>query len=100
MNVLSDKRASARARVNMPGRIVVASLDVARDCLIRDLSAHGANLEVCDWAEVPIEFYLLFQSLANPAGRWAMLSVSGLSMRPSTSPCVILWPTTRTSTPA
>jgi len=85
MNVLSDKRASARARVNMPGRIVVASLDVARDCLIRDLSAHGANLEVCDWAEVPIEFYLLFQSLANPAGvrrtcqrRWQVGDVVGV----------------------
>tara|TARA_R110002020_G_scaffold406378_2_gene616529 strand:- start:174549 stop:174902 length:354 start_codon:yes stop_codon:yes gene_type:complete len=66
MSVMRDEKASARVRVNMPGQIVVASLDAARDCLIRDLSAHGANLEVGDWAEVPREFYLLFLGRPNP----------------------------------
>lgn len=85
MNVMSDKRASARVRVNMPGRIVVASLDEARDCLIRDLSARGANLEVRDWAEVPLEFYLLFRGRPNPARvrrtcqrRWQVGDVVGV----------------------
>tara|TARA_R110001606_G_scaffold355385_1_gene506370 strand:- start:1029 stop:1382 length:354 start_codon:yes stop_codon:yes gene_type:complete len=85
MSALSDKRESARGRVNMPGRIVVTSLDAARDCVIRDLSAHGANLQVRDWAEVPLEFYLLFQSRAHPAGvrrtcrrRWQVGDVVGV----------------------
>tara|TARA_R110001606_G_scaffold21755_2_gene75997 strand:+ start:2217 stop:2570 length:354 start_codon:yes stop_codon:yes gene_type:complete len=85
MTVLSDKRVSARVRVNMPGRIVVASLDAARDCVIRDLSVHGANLEVHDWAEVPLEFYLLFRSRTNPARvrrtcqrRWQVGDVVGV----------------------
>ncbi|MBU2084535.1 MAG: PilZ domain-containing protein [Alphaproteobacteria bacterium] len=85
MNVMDDKTASARARVNMPGRILVAGLDETRDCLIRDLSAHGANLEVRDWAEVPREFYLLFPGRANRAGvrgtcqrRWQVGDVVGV----------------------
>jgi hypothetical protein len=85
MSVMHDEKGSARVRVNMPGRIVVASLDAARDCVIRDLSAHGANLEVCDWAEVPLEFYLLFRAQANPAGvrrtcqrRWQVGDVVGV----------------------
>lgn len=54
----STERAQARTRTLLRGRIEYNEGRASLDCLIRDISASGARLEVSDLVSLPLSFRL------------------------------------------
>ena len=54
----ADRRDGERRRSLKGGRIIYGNLSMSMDCMIRNLSAHGAKLDFAGGVMVPGEFYL------------------------------------------
>jgi hypothetical protein len=60
MPATEERRRSARHRVLKPGRIVFNEGYSSITCTLRDLSTHGARLQVSSPIGIPVNFHLKF----------------------------------------
>ncbi len=58
MSETTEQRRDQRQRTVHAGKVVYGDFRFMTDCIVRDLSEHGARIKVPDGAEVPERFHL------------------------------------------
>lgn len=90
-HVFEDRRAEPRRRVLKSGALAFNNGYGALECVVRNLSAHGAKLEFGDTAAVPPRFGLRVSGeggarLAHV--RWRTMTAVGVELDPDREPAM------------
>lgn len=66
-SLLGERRGDQRHRTLKPAKIVFNRKTSVIDCAARNLSAHGARLQVANTAGIPDQFGLVIDGVSRPA---------------------------------